>query len=483
MRNISLSDSTLSAEDLLPSTYLLQGHSLQTSDFGEGPSGHNIISPGTRNSDPERNHNPSGPYEQLGQTQGQNLLRSSQSAKGSSRKKRGRPRKDDNDQTEELPADRRRAQIRLAQRAYRTRQEGALLKYEARITQLETGMKKMNAAISSFGQNLGETGILATHPDLHAHIRNILETCNNVSEEAGLTTAQDQVPYSTAEGGSTSSCVPQKQGQEHLSSSLAPLYSPHRSPVITLLNPSPWSTIGDPPMPLGPASPLLFDIPTTSVVELSQFIRQLRLACAYHAYISLRNSSVRLEDLRRKFRFLLSILTREELTSYFEASVQARIYPERMTKWQALPFFAVGGAGTHYISSSPSVSNSHNASQGDYNQPSIRENPLTEFSPEVQEQMDGKWFDIRDLEGFLQERGVHFIGRAPGSSTEARRGVSMQAASPVHLIKSKTIAALNQLPELISSPIGLVDMCICLGRSPGWRPLDVEKALRMSLWA
>lgn len=296
-------------------------------------------------------------------------------------------------------------------------------------------MKKMNAAISSLGQNLAETGSLATYPDLYFHIRNTLETCNNVSEEADLTTKKSQVLYSTTERGSTSSSVPQKQGQEPSSSSPSPLSSSNRQPAITLHNPSPWSTIGDHSSPLGLGSPLLFDIPTTSVVGLAQFIGQLRLACAYHAYISLRNSSFGLEDLRRKFRFLLSILTREELASYFEASVQAQIHPERMTKWQSLPFFAVGGAGTHYLSSSPSISVSRNVSREHHSQTPIRDNPLSEFPSEIQEQMDGKWFDIRDLEGFLQERGVHFFGSSP---TESRRGVSMQAAaSPSHLIKSK----------------------------------------------
>lgn len=180
------------------------------------------------------------------------------------------------------------------------------------------------------------------------------------------------------------------QGHEPSPFSPAPLSSSHGKVAVTLPNPSPSSLIDDSSMPLGSDSPLLFNPPSTCLVDLAQLIHQLRLAYTYHAYISLRSSSVRLEDLRGKCRFLLSILTRKELTSYFEASIQARIYPERMTKWQSLPFFAVGGAGTHYLPSSQPISVSRNAFQEYQSQPPIRENASSEISPEGQEEMDGK---------------------------------------------------------------------------------------------
>lgn len=157
------------------------------------------------------------------------------------------------------------------------------------------------------------------------------------------------------------------------------------------------------------------------------FIRQLRLACCYHAYFSLRSPSVRLDDLRRKFRFLLSVLSREDLTSYFESAIQARIHPENMVEWQEIPFFSVGGAGTHYPRGSSS-----GLSQ---NQVPIQEDPLSILSSEAQVGMYGSWFDIRDLEGFLQEKGARFL---TGPPMEPRRGISNQAAVNVSsLIKSE----------------------------------------------
>lgn len=95
------------------------------------------------------------------------------------------------------------------------------------------------------------------------------------------------------------------------------------------------------------------------------------------------------------FRFLLSGLSREDPTSYFKTAVQARIHPERMVGWQEIPFFGVGGAGTHYPRGSSSIPIQ--------NQVPVQEDPLSLLSSEAQLGMDGSWFDIRDLEGFLQE--------------------------------------------------------------------------------
>lgn len=86
----------------------------------------------------------------------------------------------------------------------------------------------------------------------------------------------------------------------------------------------------------------------------------------------------------------------------------------------------LGDAGTHFVHSPPLRYENHHP---------VREDPLSNFPPEVQGEMDGRWYDIRDLEGFLQEQGVHLFTSPP---TESGRVSSNVAAVNVSaLIKGK----------------------------------------------
>jgi hypothetical protein len=77
------------------------------------------------------------------------------------------------------------------------------------------------------------------------------------------------------------------------------------------------------------------------------------------------------------------------------------------------PFFSVGGAGTPYPPSSSSSLISANPTQGPQNHGPVREDPLSGFSRDVQKNMDGKWFDIQHLEGFLATREIYLLTGSP----------------------------------------------------------------------
>ncbi|KAL1889141.1 hypothetical protein Sste5346_009089 [Sporothrix stenoceras] len=85
---------------------------------------------------------------------------------------RGRPRIDVKDVT---AADRRRTQIRLAQRAYRSRKEKAIVSLEKRVNSL----KEANEAMSNAFMNLHDfavgRGLLDQHPDLAQQLRQTTE--------------------------------------------------------------------------------------------------------------------------------------------------------------------------------------------------------------------------------------------------------------------------------------------------------------------
>lgn len=77
---------------------------------------------------------------------------------------------------------------------------------------------------------------------------------------------------------------------------------------------------------------------TTLSTELTEFIGQLRLACAQNAFNTLSDPRVSLDSTRNKFQFLLSLMNRESLTSYYKASLKARLDRSDLDDWAAVPF-------------------------------------------------------------------------------------------------------------------------------------------------
>ncbi|CAK7236819.1 hypothetical protein SEUCBS140593_009748 [Sporothrix eucalyptigena] len=85
---------------------------------------------------------------------------------------RGRPRIDVKDIT---AADRRRTQIRLAQRAYRSRKEKAIVSLEKRVNSLKEANEAMSNAFMALHDFAVERGLLDKHPDLAQQLRQTTE--------------------------------------------------------------------------------------------------------------------------------------------------------------------------------------------------------------------------------------------------------------------------------------------------------------------
>jgi hypothetical protein len=79
------------------------------------------------------------------------------------RRQRGRPRLDTQDQT---AADRRRTQIRLAQRAYRHRKETTISALKQRVVDLQSTIEQMNKAFTSLHDNLISSGVTTDKPTI-----------------------------------------------------------------------------------------------------------------------------------------------------------------------------------------------------------------------------------------------------------------------------------------------------------------------------
>ncbi|CAK7262571.1 hypothetical protein SEPCBS119000_000027 [Sporothrix epigloea] len=88
------------------------------------------------------------------------------------RRARGRPRIDISDVS---AADRRRTQIRLAQRAYRNRKENAIVSLEKRVEVLKEANEAMSNAFMALHDYAIEHGLLDAHPGLARQLRQTTE--------------------------------------------------------------------------------------------------------------------------------------------------------------------------------------------------------------------------------------------------------------------------------------------------------------------
>ncbi|KAF2853603.1 hypothetical protein T440DRAFT_312119 [Plenodomus tracheiphilus IPT5] len=89
------------------------------------------------------------------------------------KKARGRPRVDTQDAT---AADRRRTQIRLAQRAYRQRKETTIASLKNQSSQLHSIIEQMNKTFGRLNESALKSGLLQLNPELARKFKHVTET-------------------------------------------------------------------------------------------------------------------------------------------------------------------------------------------------------------------------------------------------------------------------------------------------------------------
>jgi hypothetical protein len=141
---------------------------------------------------------------------------------------------------------------------------------------------------------------------------------------------------------------------------------------------------------------------------LPEFIERLNLACLYQGKLALCDQSIGLYRLQKPFGLILSMMNRERLTAYFKARLDAQVSQTPLDGWEEIPFFGLGGAGTHYPRFSLQSQGVGHSFRG-YHEWDMVKDPLSLASPDIQEQLKGDWFDLQDLEGFLREKDVNLI--------------------------------------------------------------------------
>ncbi|KAL3437494.1 hypothetical protein BDV09DRAFT_162180 [Aspergillus tetrazonus] len=325
-------------------------------------------------------------------------------------RKRGRPRKliEDGGLNAE---ERRRTQVRMAQRAYRSRKEASVSSLKERIGQLEAAMKQISTAVITFGDDLVRSGALDTHPELLKPLGNTVQAC----------LALPAIPHSESVGGSLFDDTGHRRGMLPSSSSSGS-----------------DGTTGD-----------------TMTMSIPEFIDRLHVTCSYQAYLVTANPSVPQRRIERPFRILLSLMPRAFVAEYFKDWLLARAGHKSLDQWDHIPFFRIGGAGTHYPVPSGNV---HYPFPSPRSSAAVQED-VSAFTADMGDEVEDIWFDLGDLQGYLTERGVVFPASSPGAGTvPLGLGLREQAATDVARFMQS-----------------LVRIAICLGRSPGFRRRDVER--------
>ncbi|KAL6706403.1 hypothetical protein ACN47E_005509 [Coniothyrium glycines] len=103
---------------------------------------------------------------------------------GRGKKARGRPRVHPQDAT---AADRRRTQIRLAQRAYRQRKETTISSLKSQSSQLLTIIEQMNRNFLQLNKNVVKSGLLQLNSTLAQEFKVVTETFGSLMESANET--------------------------------------------------------------------------------------------------------------------------------------------------------------------------------------------------------------------------------------------------------------------------------------------------------
>lgn len=102
---------------------------------------------------------------------------------------RGRPRIDIKDVT---AADRRRTQIRLAQRAYRNRKERAIVSLEKKVSSLKDANEAMSNAFMRLHDFAVGRGLLETNPDLATQFRQTTEVFLEMARQSSADEDEDE---------------------------------------------------------------------------------------------------------------------------------------------------------------------------------------------------------------------------------------------------------------------------------------------------
>lgn len=375
----------------------------------------------------------------------------------------GRPRKPAEDAKST-----RRAQVREAQQAYRSRQQSKLSSLKARVEQLEDAFDHLSQTMHTFdlqvirdGSQLSHTELFRTvqllRDDIMSHLKRadirFQESPNNQPSEPSQPVAEKLHAQVASE-------VPMGRLKDHTSESdFWKLFLGSSAGMIPSTNTQALDNQSNDLIPIHVAP----SIAETHTIQYATtpFTQRLYRACAESGHRFLSNPSYKDEDMW-EFGLLLQKMPRAEIRDYFARIVNTE--PCQPIIDARFPYISLGGAGTHFLQpSSDDFSDSLAL---------FRTTNGVTYVP-----ADEDWFDVHDVERYLLNRGIG-VGECP-SSTLMISYSSSPGAGPSNLK-----APQGELPDGMMMVIDeyklvnrLSQLPVSLGCAAGFRRSDVERVV------
>lgn len=317
---------------------------------------------------------------------------------------------------------RRRRQIRLAQRAYRSRKEANLSSLKGRISELEGIVEKMSTSVLSLSDELVRSGVLASHAGLTEHLRDTVQTCLTLAREASNDSPQEVTTISPPQ---TDDGQPDFLPHEQHSQS-AQIVELDES-VSSILEPNLHLELRESPITWSKKIPRFFESSESAKMDLTVFTDRLHMSCVYQGCFALCDESISIDRIQKHFCLLLQVMDRNRIASYFQAALNEKESRKYFAEWDEVPFFSLGGAGTHYSRSSLKSKAADRPFRPGVRWVSVRS--VSHFPQHIQAKLQGDWFDMGDLEGYLREHDVHLLTYPPMDPARHRlKGTAINAA-------------------------------------------------------
>ncbi|KAK5121366.1 hypothetical protein LTR85_005532 [Meristemomyces frigidus] len=370
---------------------------------------------------------------------------------GDDSKKRGRPRVEKQD---ESAADRRRTQIRMAQRAYRQRKESTLEDLRGHVSELTNAAELMQKAFSDCRDRLSATAGISnvaledlrqTSLQFDALMKSIRSPDEDFSSDKASTVQRlpprsespDKPAQRTPEIQNVPSWLDETAMQQPrkltVNEDVGMGYTMFMPEAEEVSQPADYFNFGQVTQRIAPApklqQPVDFDSiaaaemlrispslppPKTYSFQETSFGRRLHRACLEAGYYLLLDPTRRPQTYERVFRLSLMGREKSKITAALRAML-ARGPHESLDFWEA-PLIHVGGAGTHYPrrdqfgNQQPRKSSYNLGLVGPQTlallEDAARNNLSTDMTVEISG-YEGEWFDPYDVQGYLEEKGIH----------------------------------------------------------------------------
>ncbi|KAJ5195990.1 hypothetical protein N7449_006469 [Penicillium cf. viridicatum] len=313
----------------------------------------------------------------------------------------GRPRK-----LAEDAKSTRRAQVREAQQAYRSRQQSQLSSLKARVKQLEDAFENLSQTMHTFDFQVIRDGSQLSQPELFRTVQLLRDDIMSHLKRADIgfqdspnsQPSEPSQPVVEKPHAQVTSEMPMGRLKDHTSESdFWKLFLGSSAGMIPSTNTQALDNQSNDLVPI-PVAPSIAETHTIQYAT-TPFTQRLYRACAESGHRFLSNPSYKDEDMW-EFGLLLQRMPRAEIRDYF-ARV-ANTEPCQPIIDARFPYISLGGAGTHFLHpSSDDFSDSFAL---------FRTTNGATFIP-----ADEDWFDVHDVERYLLNRGIG-VGEFPSST-------------------------------------------------------------------